>query len=53
MAVAKKTATLAVPLDPADRERWRAKAEEKGLSPAALTRMIIKRELNTAEPVVA
>ena len=36
---------------PDDRERWRERAEEQGLSAAALTRQLIKRELR--EPVAA
>jgi hypothetical protein len=51
MADKRKTATLAVPLDPEDREAWRERAEQQGLSAAALTRSLIKRELR--EPVAA
>jgi hypothetical protein len=49
----RKTATLAVPLDPEDRERWRDRAEKQGLSGAALARVLIKRELNAPEPAAA
>jgi predicted DNA-binding protein len=48
-----KSATLAVPMTPEDRERLKEKAEHIGLSPATYARVLIKRELNASEPVAA
>jgi predicted DNA-binding protein len=52
MAEDRKT-TLAVPMTHQDRERLKEKAEHIGLSPATYARVLIKRELNAAEPVAA